>query len=364
MITDKLNKEILDSLFTHIDQVVFVRDVRTSGFPIIYVNDAYTKIWPFTKEELYNKPESFLESIHPDDIDQVIIDADVFLSGKVEMETEYRVLNANNQVIKIKNRTFLTYDEEGIPEFIVGFAKNITDIEIKNQMHLKLNQTHDLIIQLLTQDLALPISGVKYLTRSAIHQINQKGEIENKEYIYEIMNQLNGVTKMLEDLLIYLEIQTNRVRLTYTDCEIKSELNNVISKYSDEIRRKKINLNVKSIPVYFNMDILHLQNILGNILSNAIKFTPDSGSIHIVVNELSKDLEVQFEDSGVGIPSNLLISITEPFKGGRRGLNGERSFSIGLYITNKLMQLINGTFTIQSEENRGTIVTLRFPKKQ
>lgn len=364
MFNTDLNTEVLDALFTHVDQVVFIRDVRISGFPIIYVNDAYTDIWAYSKEELYQKPESFIDSVHPEDQESVLRHAQEFLNGSVEMETKYRIIDANENIVHIRARTFLTNDETGIPKYIVGYARNVTDIEKHHATLLNLNATQDLLIQLLTQDLTLPVSGIKYLTRSANHQIRTEGKVRNTEYINEVVNQLNGVMKLLEDLLVYLEIQANRVRITYSKIEVFEQVNSVVKLYEDLAKSKGIEIRVQNSDnnVFIQTDILHFHQIIGNLLSNAIKFTPSNGLISVVVKDNVDFIEVFIEDTGVGIPANLLELVTSPFKGGRVGLEGERSFSIGLYISKELMKLMGGDLNISSQVSKGTKVCLVFPK--
>ena len=361
MLKGELNIEILDTLFSQIDQVIFIRDVRVSGFPIIYVNDAYTHIWAYSKKELYENPNAFIRSIHPDDLGSVMKEAEVFLNGHVEMETKYRIIDAHDKVVQIKARTFLTKDESDVPQYIVGYARNITDVESHHSTLMNLNSTQELIIQLLTQDLTLPISGVKYLTRSVNHQIRTKGEIKNTDYIIEVIHQLNGVMKMLEDLLVYLEIQANRVRFTYSTADIADELCSVLGVYKDLASRKSVRINVTAESFLLKTDIIHFHQVIGNILSNAIKFTPSNGFIDISINQNSEYLELAIKDSGVGIPSELLEVVTDPFKGGRIGLEGEKSFSIGLHISKKIMELMGGGLSITSVVSKGTEVVLRFP---
>jgi len=360
MLKGELNREVLDALFSHIDQVVFIRDVRKSGFPIIYINDAYTRIWAYSKEELYLNPETFVQSIHPDDLIFYLKRKDEFLSGRVEMETSYRIIDANDKIVKIKSRTFLTKDEANIPQYIVGYAQDITDVDHHHATLMNLNATQDLIIQLLTQDLILPISGVKYLIRSANHQIRTKGKVENTDYITEVIQQLNEVMKILEDLLIYLEVQSNRVRFTYNKLDVVDELSSLVKKYEDLASRKGIKINVTAESCLLNTDIVHFHQIIGNILSNAIKFTPSNGVIDISIHLNQECIDVYIIDSGVGIPSELLNLVTEPFQGGRVGLDGERSLSIGLYISKKIMQLMGGDLYITSEVSKGTKVRLSF----
>jgi signal transduction histidine kinase len=135
----------------------------------------------------------------------------------------------------------------------------------------------------------------------------------------------------------------------------------VVGVYKDLASRKSVTINVTTESYLLKTDIIHFHQVIGNILSNAIKFTPSNGFIDISINQNSDYLDVSITDSGVGVPSELLEVITTPFKGGRIGLEGEKSFSIGLYISKKIMELMGGGLCITSEVSKGTKVRLSFP---
>jgi signal transduction histidine kinase len=102
--------------------------------------------------------------------------------------------------------------------------------------------------------------------------------------------------------------------------------------------------------------------ILNNLLSNALKFTPQGGTIQLTVDKRDNDLLITVADSGIGIPEAMLPRLFERYsKSSRPGTNGERGTGLGMSITKQLVDQHNGAITVESVEGRGTVVSLTFP---
>jgi len=357
-----LNTKLIDVLFAHVDDVFYIRDATVEGYPLLYVNDAYHTIWGKTTKSLYKHPDSFMDSVHPDDKLRVIEDAKDFLNGDHEISGNYRIIDFKGKVVFIQSKTFLIKDRNGAPLYIISYAINSSDVVNYHSILKRLNVTQDLIIQLLMQDLTIPISGIKYLAKAANHQIKTVGTLVNTNYVKEIVSQSNEVLKMLEDLLIYLEIQGDRVRVTLSSVFVEYEIRSVINSYKAQAEKKHISISLSNSSTNITTDIVHFHQIIGNILSNAIKFTPSNGSINISINDAGTFVLVRLTDSGVGIPKDLLPLVVLPFKGGRSGLEGERSYAVGLYISKMLMNIMKGSLGVESQLSKGTTVVLKLPK--
>ena len=125
---------------------------------------------------------------------------------------------------------------------------------------------------------------------------------------------------------------------------------------------KKILLTSDVKTLYANSDEVKFMQIVQNILSNAVKFTPAEGTIEVVVQKMEKSFTVSVSDSGIGIPEDLKSKIFDKYtSAGRPGLNGERSTAMGLYIVGKLVAILNGKISVESEEGVGTRFTILFP---
>ena len=103
--------------------------------------------------------------------------------------------------------------------------------------------------------------------------------------------------------------------------------------------------------------------VLTNLISNALKFTPDMGNISITLTDQDKDILITVRDTGVGIPKDLQPYLFEKFtRAGRPGIKGEPSIGLGMSITKTIIDWHNGQIWFESEENKGTTFYIKIPK--
>jgi signal transduction histidine kinase len=128
---------------------------------------------------------------------------------------------------------------------------------------------------------------------------------------------------------------------------------------------KKVTLRLKNasnLPKV-TLDAQKIGQVLGNILSNAIKFTPRGGSIEVSAG-LPNDHNIRLEvrDTGIGIPPEHLDTVFEKFgKHQRKGTEGERGTGLGMPIVKRFVELHNGTVAIDSVVDKGTTITVELP---
>jgi two-component system cell cycle sensor histidine kinase PleC len=131
--------------------------------------------------------------------------------------------------------------------------------------------------------------------------------------------------------------------------------------------RKKINISV-SVPderVEFVADHRSCQQILINLLSNAVKYTPDGGNIEVHARVRDRKIRISVKDNGCGIPADVLPNIGNPFEqASNKPTLAREGTGLGLALVKALVGQHSGSFSIESQENVGTTVTVEFPLSQ
>ena len=111
-----------------------------------------------------------------------------------------------------------------------------------------------------------------------------------------------------------------------------------------------------------NSDAAIIHNVFFNIIYNAIKYT-DSGKVNVNISESGDKVVFNVKDTGIGIPQENLDHIFEPFRQGSEGLNRKyEGMGLGLTITKKYVELLKGKIIFDSEQGKGTEVTITLPK--
>jgi len=102
---------------------------------------------------------------------------------------------------------------------------------------------------------------------------------------------------------------------------------------------------------------------INNLISNALKFTPDGGNIDLFVKENKEDIIISITDNGIGIPAKYHTTLFDKFSKARRpGLKGEPSTGLGMSIIKTIIEWHGGQIWFDSEENKGTTFYIRLPR--
>ena len=152
--------------------------------------------------------------------------------------------------------------------------------------------------------------------------------------------------------------------LIFSLVEFREFAKGVLSVYDDAFRTKNINVtfssNVDSLLV--NIDVVKMESVLNNLISNALKYTNEGGNIELSISLTeNKELLVKLSDSGVGIPAGDLPFVFDRFYQSAKTKNSQEGSGIGLYLVKNYVELHGGSIQIESEEDKGTVIRILMP---
>ena len=184
-------------------------------------------------------------------------------------------------------------------------------------------------------------------------------------YIDIIERNVNHLSHLINQILDFRKTEAGKIRLNY---ELKDGIKIIyeaVKSFDVMAKERKIKLDFSTaLPTYVGLyDEDKLQKIVLNIISNSFKYTPDKGTVHVNLNREENHLVIKIEDSGIGITKNKLHKVFEPFNSiGSKPFHGSTS-GMGLALTKKWIQQLNGYIDIQSNPGKGTKVTITLPVK-
>lgn len=289
----------------------------------------------------------------------------IFLSAISDYETKLKGLEkgAVDYITK-------PYDDREVIARIQIHLK-IQDLERERIEHIKnleeLNKDKDNLLQVIAHDMRSPLTSIMLMSEFMMSTDKEIDKEKLIKYSNTIFNSSKKILQLINQLMNSSRVDTSKVEITKFDL-IKS-----ISHSTDLVSRlldKKIIKLEKDFfkpEVIISLDESKLDQILNNILYNAIKFTDKNGIIKIRVDEANRNeldfIHISIQDNGIGIPANILPEIfNKKFSNHRSGTDGEEGTGLGLSITKNLVSSLNGQIEIESEENRGTTVHLYFYK--
>ena len=199
-------------------------------------------------------------------------------------------------------------------------------------------------------------------------------EIREKELLSQ--NGMSNMNIALRNVNSLLRLTTNLINFEKTDMyssdlyisehELNSYLTDIYQTFRSYANVKNINFtytsNFKFLNVWFDKD--KMDSILKNVISNALKYTPDNGEVNIDVNESNDNWSVEVKDTGIGIPSSEQKKLFKMHFRGSNAVNSKVTGSgIGLILVYKLIKLHGGKVQFNSIENKGTTIKITIPKK-
>ena len=185
------------------------------------------------------------------------------------------------------------------------------------------------------------------------------------EYVRDIRSSGGYLLAVINDILNMARIEAGKIELEKTDVALDLVVGEAISCHRDEITRKRLSLTTDlSSDLRLEADAHALFQIVGNLVDNAIKFTPEGGRIAVRIKPAPDALNLYVEDSGIGIPREKLGRIGRPFEQVEGDLIRSHGGSgLGLAIARSLAELHGGSLRIRSIMGSGTIVMVHLPLK-
>lgn len=227
----------------------------------------------------------------------------------------------------------------------------------------KSNKVKDSLLSVISHDLKSPLHSLRGLL-ALFHQ-NHISERELKELSVEVESELSRTTLLVENLLSWSanQLKGNVVRMSSFD--LRAMLNEVVDLYGASIKRKNlvIHNNLQS-PLWIVSDPDVLRTVTRNIFGNAIKFSNQSGLIHITVDCLPEAVCIEIRDFGTGMDQTTLNSILS--RDGvlsRNGTANEKGTGLGLMLVDDYVNRIGGKLRIRSKEGEGSEFQILIPVK-
>ncbi len=320
---------------------------------------------------------AFLNIVHPEDIERVEAALhESQINGK-EYNAEYRVIYSDGNIhwIAARGRTFL--DAEGNPKNMMGLVRKVTDKKLANEELSKIynrekkarseaeeaNRAKDFFLAVVSHELRSPLNAIlgwsKILLTKTIDEATRRNALETIE------KSARAQAKLIDDLVDSARVSSGKLRLELRPVNLYEIVKTVYFAQRPTAEARKINLKFsadKEIVQVFG-DSIRLQQIFTNILSNALKFTPEGGSIRITVQTNENAVSVSIKDTGQGISTESLPNIFQQFQqGDNKTPRSQTGLGLGLSIVKILTGKHNGRIEAESAGiGQGATFTITLP---
>lgn len=350
----------------------------------IFVFDLVNFDYVFTNNKIFNKLgfkntargaelKKFIKSLmHPEDVEKFLAQYDEIRQGlEAIYEMEYRVFDKDGNMHWMYSRKApIKRNNDGLVDQFVGITSDITEQKRKEEKILstqkelrKAVETRDEFLSVISHEIRTPLNAIIGIA----NLLGKVGEPEEKEDLVNVLrNSGENLLFMINNILDFSKIRSGNMVLDKREFSINQLLENLYASHKPATLENNIKLEFKKdnkIPEALIGDPVRLNQVLSNLIANAIKFT-DVGKVQIkaaLIEENEKSVKLSFEisDTGIGIAPKDQKEIFKPFQQVNYTLNRKQGGTgLGLSITKQLIDVLGGKLELESELNKGS--TFRF----
>lgn len=363
----KLNEKRYRDLFNYSQAFICTHDLNGK---ILTANPATCELLGYSEAELTGMkltdflPAEDIKSFYTGYLDKVMFEGTA--TGV------FRIIG------KSKTKSFLLYKnftvhEENSEPYIVGFSQDITD-RIKTEKELlqakkvteEANKAKETFLANMSHEIRTPMTGIL-----GIANLLAKTTLDDqqKKFTKLISESANNLLTIVNDVLDIEKIAAGKIDLEFIPFKLEDKIFTTLQSFQFKAEDKNINLLLNSTladDLVVIGDPYRLSQILNNLLSNALKFT-NEGEISINLDYRKNDgkkvvIEIQVQDTGIGIKSDKLSQIFNPFTQGSSDTTRKYGGTgLGLSICKNLVEMQGGRITVASKMNEGTTFTFFIP---
>jgi PAS domain S-box-containing protein len=223
----------------------------------------------------------------------------------------------------------------------------------------------DEFLATLSHELRTPLSAILGWTQLLLRPEASKGPEEQKRAIEIIDRNARAQVKLIDDLLDLSRVMTGKLRLDLHQVSLASIVEAAVdsARPSAEVKSIRLTAILSSNQDIVSADSARLQQVVWNLLTNAIKFTPKGGQVQVLLQRINSHLELSVSDTGIGIPANYLPHVFDRFS--QKDSSTTRAFGglgLGLAIAKQLVELHGGSIRAASlGEGRGATFSIQLP---
>jgi len=294
-----------------------------------------------------------------------------FWSGRGEL------IRADGELIPIEHTMFSIKDEQGNVILIANVIRDITvlleheiEIEEARKAAEAANIAKSDFLSRMSHEIRTPMNAIIGMIKIGLGTDNN----ERKNYcLTRADNAAKHLLSIINDVLDMSKIEADKFELSYSEFNFEKTLKNIASMANVRAEDKHLIFIVNlghDVPVYISCDEMRLSQVITNLLTNAIKFTPEKGivSLNIKKHEEINDeviLKIEVADTGIGISKEQQTKLFVPFNQANAGISSSfGGTGLGLAISKRIVELMGGNIWIESELGEGAkfIFTLKLEK--
>ncbi|MEV4281508.1 PAS domain S-box protein [Actinoplanes xinjiangensis] len=224
-------------------------------------------------------------------------------------------------------------------------------------------RTRDHFVAAVTHDLRVPLTSIRGYTEILLDADTALPDSLGR-MLTVIDRNAERLLKLVDDLLTTARMEAGKLHLVLAPVEIAGFIHEICESFRPETIRRHITFEVAAVGELgtVSLDRHHIERVLSNLVSNAVKFTPDGGTVSVEASKGADELTITVTDTGIGIPEAEIGQLFTPFSRASTASKEQTpGTGLGLTIVKAIVEQHGGTISLTSHVGSGTAVTVRLP---
>lgn len=305
-----------------------------------------------------------------------------FDEGDAQVDVDYWGHGIYGEPICVRQSFIMTRDYDTDDILVMAVAKEITDSVRKQKEQTQAlqealmqaqhaNKAKTTFLSNMSHDIRTPMNAIIGFTTIAVSHIDNKEQV--KDCLQKVLSSSNHLLSLINDILDMSRIESGKVQIKEQECNISEIMHNLVDIIQPQIKAKQLELFIDTYEVVNEdviADALKMNQVFINLMSNAVKYTPAGGTVSFCIMQKASfrhgygDYVFIVKDNGIGMSKDFVQHIFEPFE--RESTvtqSGIQGTGLGMAITRNIVEMMNGTITVESEAGKGSIFTVELSLK-
>ena len=319
------------------------------------VNASWNRLLGYTTTELLSQP--YIDLVHHEDREATAVVESTLRRGEP--------LKAFENRFRCKDGTYKWLQWTATPrldeQLIYAVAHDTTDRKLLEQQTQETLKMRNDFVSFVTHQLRTPLSGIKWMLELATETSDAD---EQSSYIDDARESADRLIGLVNDLLDASRLESGKLQLSLEPVRMRELTDGVLADVATLVREKRHTVHVQSEPDMPDavLDPQLMRQVILNLASNAIKYTPPGGRIEITMGSRGRLLEWSIRDSGIGIsPADQKRLFEKFYRADNAHTVDTEGTGLGLYLVRLIIERLGGTIACESEDGRGTLFHFTLP---
>ena len=308
----------------------------------------------------------WVDFVHPEDMKSIKEVFEHALTSCDRFHLEYRILREGSEVRHIRTQAYVQRDRDGKAAQVCGLHFDITEQEHAEAELVRTRETANraksTFLTNMSHELRTPLNAIMGFAQLLAQHENLP---EEDQRMAAAINR-NGeyLLSMINDILDLARIEEGHYKILPVPCEIHSLLQSIHEVFTPRTQSKGLQWKLRiarTLPAQVRIDENRLRQILMNLVSNAVKFTPENGQVGLHADYGDNKIRIMVKDTGPGIEPEYLEMIFKPFNQIGDTEHKKQGTGLGLAISRNLVKLMHGSLEVESTPGQGSLFSLEIP---